>query len=120
MKTPFDNWFVLFHEQPSVFVKDKRIVYMVELRHKNIPDLKFSVSGDYIITDSINYMQLFNKVYAEVYKASKFSKAQNIDGIVTGTWDEDKQEWYIIDENNNKKYESEFPPLYRSSNQEYS
>jgi hypothetical protein len=31
-------------------------------------------------------------------------------------WDEDKQEWYVLDETNNKKYESEFPPLYNSSN----
>lgn len=116
IKTPFDNWLVLFHEQPSSFAKDKRVIYTVELKHKTIPNLKFSISGDYYITDSIAYMQLFNKVYAEVYKASKLSKVQNIQNITVGAWDEDRQEWYIIDENNNKKYESEFPPLYYSSN----
>jgi len=118
-KTPFDNWMVLFHELSSTFATE-RVVYTVELIHKTIPDFKFSVSADCKITDSIKYMQLFNQVYAEVYRASKFAKAQNINGIVAGAWDEDKQEWYIIDELNNKKYESEFPPLYRSSNQEYS
>lgn len=124
MRTPFDNWFVIFSEYPnySPIKSEKFVTYTLNLRHRYIPNFSFIKSENYK-KDDFSYMDLFNKIYSEIYLASKFSKAQNIvkegfseQTIVSAAWDEDKKEWYILDEQNNKKYESEFPQIYRGGN----
>jgi len=121
MKTPFDNWFVIFSEYPNYsFVNNEKLVaYTINLKHKYIPNFSF-IKTEYYKKNDFSYMDLFSKIYSEIYLASKFSKAQNIineDSLKQiCAWDEDKKEWYILDEQNNKKYESEFPQIYRGGN----
>lgn len=101
IKTPFDNFKFEFEETPEYISLE---VYDTIFNFCIFRQVLYTKQTKYTKEDLVKLM------ITELYKRIEFSKAARYGKIVVSEWDKDRKEWFIVDEEGNKQYESSFIP----------